>query len=92
MNFDGKINAIYKDGQLTSPLHMAVDGTGSIYVCGRYTNNVMRLSHDLREGSAILDKCDVNNPVSVAFCTLRNRLFVGTKSESVLKVYKIKEV
>ncbi|XP_045170863.2 uncharacterized protein LOC123533285 [Mercenaria mercenaria] len=92
MTFDGKIKAIYKDDQLKNPLHMAVDGNGSVYVCGRQSNNIHRLSSDLKKELILLDRHEINRPVSVAYCTKRNTLYVGMKNGNAIKCFNIKAI
>ncbi|XP_053383814.1 protein wech-like [Mercenaria mercenaria] len=92
MTLEGKVKAIYKDDQLTSPLHMAIDGTGLVYVCGRTSNNIHQLSSDLKKGIVLLDRHELTSPTSVAYCTKRKRLYVGIKNENIVKVFKIKTV
>ncbi|XP_053386240.1 E3 ubiquitin-protein ligase TRIM71-like [Mercenaria mercenaria] len=90
MTFDGKVKAIYKDGQLNGPCQLTVDESGTVYVCGSGSNNVHQLSSDLNKVKILLNESHgMNYPVSVAYCQNNNRLYVGM-SPGKIKVFNIR--
>ncbi|XP_060578289.1 uncharacterized protein LOC132735365 [Ruditapes philippinarum] len=89
LNFDGMLKSIYKDDQLKFPHQLAVDEYGSVYVCGRDSNNVHQLSCDLTKVK-ILDKSHgIDTPTSIAYCQNTKRLFVGMNESSKIKVFSV---
>jgi hypothetical protein len=89
LTFHGKVKAIYKDNQLENPRQLAVDEHGSVYVCGRYSNNVHQLSPDLNKVK-ILDKSHgIYTPTCIAYCQNTKRLFVGMNQSSKIKVFNV---
>ncbi|XP_060588316.1 uncharacterized protein LOC132743771 [Ruditapes philippinarum] len=90
LTFDGTVKAIYKDDQLKCPLQLAVDEYGSVYVCGRDSNNVHQLSHDLTKVKILLDKNHgMYTPASIAYCQNTKRLLVGMNQSSKIKIFNV---
>ncbi|XP_060583215.1 uncharacterized protein LOC132739517 [Ruditapes philippinarum] len=90
LTFDGKVKAIYKDDQLKFPQQLTVDEYGSVYVCGRDSNNVHQLSHDLTKVEILLDKNHgIDTPTSIAYCQHTKRLFVGMYGNGKIKAYNV---
>ncbi|XP_060560026.1 uncharacterized protein LOC132720057 [Ruditapes philippinarum] len=88
LTYAGEVNAIYKDDQLKNPQQLAVDEYGSLYVCGRESNNILQLSHDLSKIKILIDKRHgIIRPTSIAYCQNTKRLFVGMNQNSKIKVF-----
>ncbi|XP_053405429.1 uncharacterized protein LOC128558954 [Mercenaria mercenaria] len=92
LTFDGKIKAIYKDNQLLGPCQLTTDELGSVYVCGRLSNNVHQLSPLLNKVKILLDGSEeLAYPVSVSHCMNKNRLYLGMWSNNI-KVFNLSQV
>ncbi|XP_053386649.1 uncharacterized protein LOC128550836 [Mercenaria mercenaria] len=89
MTFDGKVKAIYKDVQLSTPYQLTVDDPGSVYVCEIHSNNVHQLSSDLTKVKILLNTSHgMNQPVSVVHCNNGNKLYVGMRNRNI-KVFNL---
>ncbi|XP_060597779.1 uncharacterized protein LOC132751609 [Ruditapes philippinarum] len=89
MTFDGKIESVYQDQQ-QDVSQIAVDLSGSVYACGKRSNNVNQLSNDLNLVKTLLDCSDgIRNPGSI--CCNESMLLIGsnTSNKSSIKVFKV---
>ncbi|XP_060579036.1 uncharacterized protein LOC132736009 [Ruditapes philippinarum] len=82
LTFDGKVKAIYKDDQLKRPY---VDRSGAVFVCGSWSNNIHQLSSDLTKVKILLGLIE---PVIVAYCQVKNRLYVS-QQDAHIKAYDL---
>jgi hypothetical protein len=66
LTFDGKV--IYSDDHLDKPCQVTVDMSGTVFVCGLWSDNIHQLSTDLTKVKILLNKKqEIKSPVGVAY-------------------------
>ena len=91
INFEGLARTLYSSKDLKFPLGLDVDdSTGNIYVAGKDSNNIHRISGDGNTSNIILTKEDgIDCPFGVSFENVTRQLMVINNKGRSINIYKV---
>ena len=78
----------YNSSDLLSPLGLAVDAIGNIYVCGLYSHNIHQLTCSGQLIRILTNKQVTPAPQCIGFCGYKNAVIVSLDKQYDLKVLK----
>ncbi|VDI37621.1 Hypothetical predicted protein [Mytilus galloprovincialis] len=87
---DGKECVFYNDPGLKGPYGIAVDDNDGIFVAGRKSNAIYRISQDGEKQDIVLDEKDgIKGPMGLSFNDLTKELMVVNEEGWSILVYKV---
>ncbi|KAH3822344.1 uncharacterized protein LOC127831632 [Dreissena polymorpha] len=82
MDSQGQVKNTFKDASLLGIRGIATDRSGSVYVCGWSSNNVMQMTSYFSKEQTLQDgKLRIGRPYCVAYCDVSDRLFIGMSND-----------
>ena len=86
---NGTIVFTFNSPELTGPDGIMTDREGNVYVVGRKSNNIHRLSSDGTRSEIVLaEKDGLENPITLCFSSDYTKLFVSNETGHSLMVFK----
>ncbi|CAC5426466.1 unnamed protein product [Mytilus coruscus] len=87
---DGKERVFYNNPGLKDPYGIAVDDNNDVYVAGRKSNDIHRITRDRKRQDIVLDEKDgIKGPMGLSFNYLTKELMVVNEDGWSIRVYKI---
>lgn len=87
---NGEVKTVYKDSELKCPKGICVHKSSLVYVVGYVSNTVHQLDPDSGEFKTVLEQKDgIKKPLSVSYCELEDKIYIGMENSSVLKVFQM---
>lgn len=89
LNEDGSVISIFYSPLLIGPNGITSDGAGNIYVVGRQSNNIHRLSADAKTSDIVLsDNEKIKDPLTLCFSKDYRKLFVSNQTGKHINIYE----
>ena len=91
LTLGGDVKAVFKDSRLQYPSGLYVHKSGLVYVVDHRNNTICQLDPDSGEFKLVLEQKDgLESPWNITYCEVEDKLYVGMRYSSIVKVFKLK--